>query len=76
MKTDHKDIALRAVKTFVQAFVPVLISAFAAADGTRFAELKALGSAALVSATAAGLSAAWNYLSALLGEVKNDGTAQ
>ena len=55
-----KEIALRAAKTFLQAFVPVVIAALRASDALRLDELKAVLLSALVSGAAAGLSAVWN----------------
>ena len=63
-----KDIIERALKTFVQAFIPVLVSAFAASAERPVSELKTILYSALVSAAAAGLSAAWNIISSFLSE--------
>lgn len=56
MKTDWKDVAIRALKTFVQSFggaIVVLLSS--GAD-----PLGAFSKTAIISAIAAALSAVWN----------------
>ncbi len=63
---NKKEIAERALKTFVEAFFPVFISALAAADRLDFSELKAVLVSALISASAAGLSALWNTTAGIL----------
>lgn len=52
-----KDIAVRALKTFTQAF----IASLAVATQTDFSNYKAV----LIAAVAAGVSAAWNSLLAV-----------
>ena len=59
---NYKDIAIRALKTFIQAFVPVLIAAFQVADLTDWDSLKTIAYSALISAFAAGISAVWNLV--------------
>lgn len=59
-KIDLMNILTRALKTFVQAFVPVLIAAFQLEDITDISNIKAVGYSAMISATAAGISAVWN----------------
>lgn len=63
---NYKDIAIRALKTFVQAFVPVVAAAFAAADLTEFDSIKTVGYSALISGIAAGISAVWNLIIQLM----------
>ena len=58
----YKDILIRALKTFVQAFIPVVATAFATADITEIDNLKAVAYSALISGCAAGLSAVWNLI--------------
>lgn len=57
---NYKDILIRALKTFVQAFIPVVAAAFATADLTELSNLKAVAYSALISGVAAGISAVWN----------------
>lgn len=57
MKDQVKDIAVRASKTFLQAF----IASLAVATQTDFSNYKAV----LIAAVAAGVSAAWNSLLAV-----------
>ena len=59
---NYKDIAIRALKTFLQAFIPVMIAAFQVADLTDWDNLKTIAYSALISAVAAGLSAVWNFV--------------
>ena len=59
---NYKDILIRALKTFIQAFIPVVAAAFAAADITDFSNLKTVGYSALISGAAAGISAVWNFI--------------
>lgn len=54
MSQEVKDVAIRALKTFVQAAVAVLVAGYASA--TDIDGVKALA----VGAIAAGVSAAWN----------------
>ena len=58
----YKDILIRALKTFVQAFIPVVAAAFATADLTELDNLKAVAYSALISGAAAGISAVWNVI--------------
>ena len=67
---NYKDILIRALKTFVQAFIPVVISAFAAADLTEFDSIKTVGYSALISGVAAGISAVWNVIVQVLDKPK------
>lgn len=57
MKPQLKDIAVRAGKTFIQAF----IASLAIATQTDFSNYKAV----LIAATSAGVSAVWNLLLAV-----------
>ena len=57
MKPQIKDIAVRAGKTFIQAF----IASLAVATQTDFSNYKAI----LIAAVSAGVSAAWNSLLAV-----------
>lgn len=57
MKDQGKDIAVRALKTFIQAF----IASLAVATQTDFSNYKAI----LVAAVSAGVSAVWNSLLAI-----------
>lgn len=57
MKDQAKDIAVRAAKTFIQAF----IASLAVATQTDFSNYKAI----LIAAVSAGVSAAWNSLLAV-----------
>lgn len=59
---NYKDILIRALKTFVQAFIPVVAAAFATADITEMDNLKAVAYSALISGGAAGISAVWNLI--------------
>ena len=59
---NYKDILIRALKTFVQAFIPVVAAAFATADITELDNLKAVAYSALISGGAAGISAVWNLI--------------
>ena len=56
MKTDWKDVGIRALKTFIQSFVGALITLFAAGDQPG----SALTQTAVISALAAAISAVWN----------------
>ena len=67
---NYKDILIRALKTFVRAFVPVVAAAFATADLTELDNLKAVAYSALISGAAAGISAVWNIIIGLLPEKK------
>ena len=58
MKEATKDIVIRAIKTFIQAFLSVVIVSLA--DITDMTTLKA----ALIAALAAGISAVWNSIKA------------
>ena len=59
---NYKDIAIRALKTFLQAFIPVMIAGFEVTDLTDWDNLKTIGYSALISAFAAGISAVWNFV--------------
>ena len=65
---NYKDIAIRALKTFLQAFIPVMIAAFEVADLTDWDNLKTIGYSALISAFAAGISAVWNLVLGVMKE--------
>ncbi len=54
-----KDIAVRALKTFVQAFLSA-ISVDALLGVTDFDAFKKIGLSMLIAGTAAGISAVWN----------------
>ncbi len=69
-----KEIAIRALKTFIQAFFPVLIAGIKVCDVTDTEAFKAALYAAVISACAAGLSAVWNTIIAVKGKT-NDGEA-
>ena len=59
---NYKDILIRALKTFVQAFIPVVVSALSVADLTDFSKIKSVLYSAIISGAAAGISAVWNVL--------------
>lgn len=65
---NYKDVAIRALKTFIQAFVPVIIAAFQVADFTDWNEVKTIGYSALISGAAAGISAVWNVILTVIKE--------
>ena len=69
---NYKDIAIRAIKTFIQAFIPVVIAAFQVADFTNWDQIKSIGYSALIPAAAAGLSAVWNFVLGILPEGKSE----
>ena len=69
---NYKDILIRAGKTFIQAFIPVVISAFAAADLTDFPAIKNIAISALLSGAAAGISAVWNIILGLIPDTAKD----
>lgn len=50
----------RAMKTFVEAFIPSLVTALAAADYTDLDTLPRVMIAVILSAVATGISAVWN----------------
>ena len=56
MKTDWKDVGIRALKTFIQSFVGAMVTLFAAGGepGSTFTQT------AIISALAAAVSAVWN----------------
>lgn len=56
MKTDWKDVGIRALKTFIQSFVGAMVTLFAAGGepGSAFTQT------AIISALAAAVSAVWN----------------
>jgi hypothetical protein len=56
MKTDWKDVGIRAFKTFIQSFVGAVIALFATGNGAT----EVFTNTALLSALAAALSAVWN----------------
>ena len=60
MKTDWKNVCERAVKTFVEAFIPALTAALAGADLTDMDTLPRVLVALAISAAATGISAVWN----------------
>lgn len=68
-----KDITIRALKTFAQAFVPVVVVALKTMDITGIDEIKALAYTTLISGCAAGLSAVMNLFLELLNK-KSDKT--
>lgn len=55
-KTDWKDVAIRAAKTFAQSFIGSLVTLFANGDAPGSAMTKT----AIISALAAAISAVWN----------------
>lgn len=57
-----KDIVIRALKTFVQAFLSA-ISVDSLLGVTDFDALKKIGISMLIAGTAAGISAVWNTAS-------------
>ena len=61
-----KDIAIRALKTFVQAFLSA-ISVDALLGVTDFDAFKKIGLSMLIAGTAAGISAVWNSIVKLKG---------
>ncbi|MBQ6164801.1 MAG: hypothetical protein IJK23_10040 [Clostridia bacterium] len=70
---DKKDIAVRAAKTFVQAFFGVLVPELAAILNGGFTDLPTFWKAVapfVAAALAAGISAAWNGLQAYFTEKK------
>ncbi len=54
-----KDIAVRALKTFIQAFLSA-VSVDAVIGVTDFDTFKSIGLSMLIAGTAAGISALWN----------------
>lgn len=58
MKIDWKDVLIRAIKTFVEAFIACAGAELAGMD--LFAIDKGMWCAVILSAGAAGLSAIWN----------------
>lgn len=68
-----KDIIIRALKTFVQAFIPVFIAGLQLTGVTELSEIKTALYSALISAAAAGISAIWNYLLTFWGGGKDEG---
>lgn len=61
-----KDIAIRALKTFAQAFLSA-ISVDALLGVTDFDALRRIGISMLIAGTAAGISAVWNSAVKMLG---------
>lgn len=55
-----KEIIIRAVKTFAQAFLPIFVAAISTTEKLEISELKAMLASAAISAAAAGISAVWN----------------
>lgn len=55
-----KNVLERALKTFVEAFIPAIVAALAAADYTDLEMLPRIMTAILISAAATGISAVWN----------------
>jgi len=55
-----KQVLERAIKTFVEAFIPAIVTALAAADYTDIDTLPRVLIAVLLSAAATGISAVWN----------------
>ena len=73
-----KDVALRAWKTFVQAFISALLISISGLSEVNIGDKKAFATilvSAVVGATAAGISAAWNIVKPIF-EVKDDGKKQ
>ncbi len=71
-KVDWKDVLVRAAKTFVQAAVPILLSALSNVELTEGREAaKAVLVSAGLSAAAAGISAAWNIIAGVLSPGKD-----
>lgn len=60
-KTIIKDILIRALKTFVQAFLSA-VSVDTLLGVTDFDTLKRIGISMLIAGTAAGISAVWNTM--------------
>ncbi|MBR4858804.1 MAG: hypothetical protein IKU08_06415 [Clostridia bacterium] len=60
-KTVIKDIIIRALKTFVQAFLSA-VSVDALLGVTDFDAFKRIGISILIAGTAAGISAVWNTM--------------
>jgi len=56
MKTDWKDVGIRALKTFIQAFGGAIVTLFASGSEPG----SALSKTAIISALAAAISAVWN----------------
>ena len=56
MKDKAKDVAIRALKTFVQSSIAYLVAAIGAVDVFD----KGVGEGLLIGALAAGISASWN----------------
>lgn len=56
MKEKSKDVAIRALKTFVQSSIAYLVAAIGAVDVFD----KGVGEGLLIGALAAGISASWN----------------
>lgn len=69
-KQKMKDVAVRALKTFAQAFISA-ISIDALFGVTDLDMLKKIGVSMLIAGTAAGISAVWNSALKLL-EAKGD----
>lgn len=72
---DKKDIAVRAAKTFVQAFFGVLIPEIVTLLNGGFTDLPTFWKAAspfIAAALAAGISAVWNGARVILQEEKKE----
>lgn len=65
---NFKDVTIRALKTFLQAFIPVIIAAFQVADFADWNEVRTIGYSALISGAAAGISAVWNLILTVIKE--------
>lgn len=66
---DRKEILIRAVKTFAQAFLGVLIPEICAVLNGGFTEIRTFGKVMLpfvAAGLAAGISAAWNIIQTAL----------
>lgn len=73
-----KDVAIRAGKTFVQAFISALLVSISGLAEVNIGDKKAFATvlvSTIVGATAAGVSAAWNIVKPIF-EVKDDGEKQ
>ena len=56
----RKNVLERALKTFVEAFIPTMVAALAGADFTDLEALPRVLVAIAISAAATGISAVWN----------------
>lgn len=71
-KNKIKDVAIRALKTFAQAFISA-ISVDALLGVTDLDMLKKIGVSMLIAGTAAGISALWNSALKMLGSKEANG---